>query len=87
MFETVLVGHPAPRRALAGPVSLALHASVIAAIVLVSAWRITDPGEPNVPVVLVAPSDPPPAAGPPDESSPVRTHPPRPSPPEAIRRI
>ena len=88
MFETVLAGHPTPRRrALAGPLSFGLHATVIAAIVLTSAWRITDPGEPNVPIVLVSPSAPPPPLGAPGETTRVRTPSPRPSPPEAVRPI
>ena len=61
MFETVLAGHPVPRRsALAGPLSFALHAAAVAAVVIGSAWRISDPGEPNVPIVFLATNPPPP---------------------------
>ena len=71
MFETVFAGHPAPaRRALAGPLSIALHAAAIAAVVVGSAWRISDPGEPNVPIILVTPAPPPPPAAPGPAASP-----------------
>jgi protein TonB len=64
MFETVLAGPPVPRRtALAGPLSIALHAAALAAVVIGSAWRISDPGEPNVPLVFL-PANPPPPPGP-----------------------
>ncbi|HET9795350.1 MAG TPA: TonB family protein [Thermoanaerobaculia bacterium] len=63
MFETALAGHPAPhRRSVAGPLSVTLHLAVLAAIAIGSAWRISDPGEPNV-RILFLPTPPPPAAG------------------------
>jgi protein TonB len=59
MFETVPAGHPVSRRSpLAGPLSIALHAAALAAIVVGSAWRISDPGEPNIPLVFLTANPP-----------------------------
>ena len=64
MFEIVLAGHPSPgRRRVAAPVAVAVHAAVLGGIIAISAWKIGDVPEPNVPILFVAPSAPPPPAG------------------------
>jgi protein TonB len=64
MFELVLAGHPSPgRRRVAAPVAIAVHAAVLGGILAVSAWKIGDVPEPNVPIMFAAPSAPPPPAG------------------------
>jgi protein TonB len=76
MFETVLAGHPLPRRrGLAGPLSIALHAAALAAIVAGSAWRLTDPGEPTVALLFRASP-----AVPPGPAAPAAAHPGSPRP-------
>jgi protein TonB len=57
MFEVVLAGHPRPaRRRAAAPVAIAVHAAVIGGVLAVSAWKIGDVPEPNVPIVFPAPA-------------------------------
>jgi protein TonB len=64
MFEVVLAGHPLPGgRRTAAPVAIAVHAAVIGGILAVSAWKIGDVPEPNVPIVFAAPAAPPGPAG------------------------
>jgi protein TonB len=65
MFEVVLAGHPVARRGrLAAPAAIAVHVLVLGAVLAVSAWKIGDVPEPNVPIVFAAPASPPASAGP-----------------------
>jgi len=57
MFDVVLAGHPAPRRGrLAAPAAIAAHVLVLGSVLAVSAWKIGDAPEPNVPIVFAPPS-------------------------------
>ena len=63
MFDVVLAGHPVARRGrLAAPAAVGAHVLVLGAVLAVSAWKIGDVPEPNVPIVFAAPASPP--AGP-----------------------
>ena len=59
MFDVVLAGHPVARRGrLAAPAAVAAHVLVLGAALAVSAWKIGDVSEPNVPIVFAAPAPP-----------------------------
>ena len=64
MFDVVLAGHPVSRRGrFAAPAAVAVHVLVLGAVIAVSAWKIGDVPEPNVPIVFAAPASPPPPEG------------------------
>jgi protein TonB len=89
MFEVVLAGHPLlGRRRVAAPVAIAVHAAVLGGVLAVSAWKIGDVAEPNVPIVFAAPAElPAPAGAPGAERHPPVRHPSPPAQPAPVAAL
>lgn len=67
MFDVVLAGHPAApgRRRFAAPAAVAAHVLVLGGALALSAWKIGEIAEPNIPVAFFAESAPPSPPAPP----------------------